>query len=386
MDTICLNDIKEIIRNGGGVHVSIFMPTHSRGGMDQQDPIRLRNLLRVAERQLEDSGLRSTEARALIKPAETLLTDNLFWRQQSDGLALFIEPDMYFYYHVPIVLREEDGVGKRFHIKSLIPLLSDCGWFYVLGISQNEIRLLQCTASGSVRLNLADIPRSKEEALRYETPDNRMQHHVQAPSGGSNLGGATAIQSGEGSRPNYNKRNVMQYLSQVSNGIQNILKEEQAPLVLVAVDYIHSMYRDVNLYHNLLPEGVMGNPDGVGDNTIREQAWTIVRPYFSKIQKDAAADFDNLAGTGLTTTGLTDVIPAAYHGRVRFLFIAEGVQQWGRFQPDTNTVTIHPEMQNGDEDLIDLAAFETLNHAGLIYTMNPVEVPGGPPASAILRF
>jgi hypothetical protein len=148
MDAICLNDIKRIIQMDGGAHVSIFMPTHHKGGEDQQDPIRLRNLLRTSEDKLVASGLRASEARAMLKPAESLLTDNLFWRQQSDGLALFLDTSLYFYYRIPLVLKEEAGVGERFYIKPLVPLLSDCGWFYLLAISQDDVRLLQCTALG----------------------------------------------------------------------------------------------------------------------------------------------------------------------------------------------------------------------------------------------
>ncbi len=228
MDTICLNDIKTLIQNGGGAHVSIFMPTHHRGGVDQQDPIRLKNLLRTAEEKLVAKGLRPAEARSLLKPAETLLTDNLFWRQQSDGLALFMEPNQYFYYRLPIVLKEEVGVGERFYIRPIVPMLSNCGLFYVLAISHNENRLLQCTPSGSIRINLSEIPKDMSEALHYETPDNRVQYHVPAPAGGSNFGGATAIQTGEGSRPNYDKRNILQYLNQVNKGVNQVLKRRDS--------------------------------------------------------------------------------------------------------------------------------------------------------------
>jgi hypothetical protein len=386
MEVVSSNDIKELIKRDNKAHVSIFMPTRSGGGMDPQGPIRLRNLLRVAAEKLENLGLRSTEAKIFVKPAESLLTNNLFWRQQSDGLALFIESNRYLYYRIPLNLREEVSADNRFHIKQLIPLLSNFGWIYVLVISQHEIRLLQCTATGSVRLILENIPRSREEALFLEIPDNRVRYHVSSAERGSNFGGATAIQSGEGSRPNYEKRNMMQYLYQVSNGVQNILKGETAPLVLAAVDYIHPMYRDANLYNNLLPEGIMGSPDGVSDEVLREQAWTIIRPYLENIQSEAVSDFQKSAGTGLTASDLTDVIPAAYHGRVRFLFLADDVQQWGRYSVDNNTVTIHSREDKENEDLLDLAAFQTLSHSGIIYAMHSEDVPGSPVASAILRF
>ncbi len=91
--------------------------------------------------------------------------------------------------------------------------------------------------------------------------------------------------------------------------------------MLAAVDYLHPLYRSANTYRNLLPEGILGNPDGVSDDTLREQATTIVQPYFDKTRRDAVADFHKSAGTGITATGLVNVVTAAFQGRVRFLFI-----------------------------------------------------------------
>ncbi|MDD5701840.1 MAG: hypothetical protein PHU23_07290, partial [Dehalococcoidales bacterium] len=343
-------------------------------------------LLRQVEEKLESQGMRSVEAKAFVKPVKSLLTDNLFWRQQSDGLALFIQSNMYLYYRVPILLKEQVGVGERFYINPLVKMFSDCGYFYVLAISQNDIRLLQCTASGSVRLDVSNLPKNKEEALYYETPDNRMRYRVSAPAGGSNLGVTTAIQTRVGSRPDYAKRNMMQYFQQVSSGIHEKLRDEKMPLVMAAVDYLHPMYREANLYHNLLPDGVIGNPELLGDDELREQAWNIVRLYFEKARNNVIAEFRKSAGTGLTAIGLSEVIPAAYHGRVRFLLTAEDVQQWGVFNPDTDTVKVHSKPEQDDEDLMDLAAYQTLSHSGTIHTLNPNEVPGGAPVSAILRF
>jgi hypothetical protein len=124
----------------------------------------------------------------------------------------------------------------------------------------------------------------------------------------------------------------------------------------------------------------------VSDDTLREQATSIVQPYFDKTRRDAIADFHKSAGTGITATGLVNVVTAAYQGRVRFLFIADGAQQWGTFDANTNTVTVHSQTEPGDDDLMDYTAYQTLKHSGSIYIMKPEEVPGNALISAILRF
>ena len=386
MDAICLNDVKSIISKDSGAHVSIFMPTHSRGGVDQQDPIRLRNLIRVAEEKLVANGMRAAEARVMLRPASELLTDNLFWRQQSDGLALFLDSDTFFHYRVPLGLKEEVGVGERYYIKPLVPMLNICGWYYVLAISQDDVRLLQCTATGSLRIDLGDMPRNIEEALRLESPDRYVQYHAARQVGGVNMGRVSGVQTGTPTRASIMKENLPRFFDIINKHVMQILKNENAPLVLAGVDYLHGVYQKANTYRNLLTEGIMGSPEGLTDTVLREQSWPVVKPYFDQAKKEAEAEYRKSAGTGLTAAGLEDVIPAAYHGRVRFLFLRENATAWGRFDPDSDAVSVNSQPEASDDDLIDLAVFQTLSHAGTIYVLEREDMPDVEPVSAILRF
>jgi hypothetical protein len=386
MDAICLNDVKSIISKDSGAHVSIFMPTHSRGGVDQQDPIRLRNLIRVAEEKLVANGMRAAEARVMLRPASELLTDNLFWRQQSDGLALFLDSDTFFHYRVPLGLKEEVGVGERYYIKPLVPMLNICGWYYVLAISQDDVRLLQCTATGSLRIDLGDMPRNIEEALRLESPDRYVQYHAARQVGGVNMGRVSGVQTGTPTRASIMKENLPRFFDIINKHVMQILKNENAPLVLAGVDYLHGVYQKANTYRNLLTEGIMGSPEGLTDTVLREQSWPVVKPYFDQAKKEAEAEYRKSAGTGLTAAGLEDVIPAAYHGRVRFLFLRENATAWGRFDPDSDAVSVNSQPEAADDDLIDLAVFQTLSHAGTIYVLEREDMPDVEPVSAILRF
>jgi hypothetical protein len=82
-------------------------------------------------------------------------------------------------------------------------------------------------------------------------------------------------------------------------------------------------------------------------------------------------------------------LPAARHGRVDSLFVALGVQKWGKFDAATGGVDIHEERQPGDQDLLDLAAVQTFASAGNVYAVDPAQVPGGErhsPVAAVFRY
>ena len=116
------DEVRLLMQKSQGPCVSMFMPAHRAGANIQQGPIRLKNLLSKAEIELGESDLRPAQALAVLEPARKLLNDALFWHYQRDGLALFLSPDFFRYYRVPLEFDELVVVTHRFHIKPLLRL------------------------------------------------------------------------------------------------------------------------------------------------------------------------------------------------------------------------------------------------------------------------
>lgn len=123
MDVIAGPEVKRLSEVDGRWCVSIFMPAHRAGAETQQDRIRLKNLLREAERQLVEAGLRTPDAAAILEPGHALLAESDFWQHQSDGLAVFAHRGEFHRYRVPLRFQERVTVAKRFQLKPLFPLL-----------------------------------------------------------------------------------------------------------------------------------------------------------------------------------------------------------------------------------------------------------------------
>jgi hypothetical protein len=180
--------------------------------------------------------------------------------------------------------------------------------------------------------------------------------------------------------------NVLRYFWLVDRGLQGAVKHNSIPMVLAAVERLYPIYKEANTYPHLLGEGITGNPEGVSPDDLHRQAWALVEPHFRREQEKAAARYRQLAGTGRTANDLSEIVPAAYHGRVECLFVAVGRQQWGDYDPGTSQVSIHPEPQSGDFDVLDLAATQTLLHGGAVYAVEAAAVPDAALLAAILRY
>jgi hypothetical protein len=378
METVCLSELKSLIKQKDGVCVSIFMPTQNSSGADLQNIIRFKNLIHRAEEQLVSRGMRTSEARTLLQKAEGLITNKPFWNQRSKGLAFYLDAKGYFYYRVPILFQEFASISSRFYIKPLIPLLGQCGMFYILVLSQNENRLIQCTATDSIRINLNDIPKNLAESMGNEVPDSHVLNRKVA-------GESTQV-SGSGSLSDINKKYILKYFEKIGKGVTQVLREGNVPLILAGADLLHPLYRQSNKYADLLSEGITGNFDEVSDDVLREQGWKIVKPYFDKTRNAAISEFVKNSGLGKTASGELEVIPAAYGGRVRFLFVRENAQQWGRFEAASDTVTLLKADDKDSEELIDLAVYNTLKNDGIVYEMKTGEMPGNMLVSAVLRY
>ena len=179
---------------------------------------------------------------------------------------------------------------------------------------------------------------------------------------------------------------MLNFLRKVDSEVSALLKQETAPLILASVDYLQPLYRSVNSYAQLLPEGITGNPDEADDENLRIKAGEIAEPYFQRTEQEAAGQYHQYEGTGLTSTELKDVIEAAHTGRIKYLFIARGIQKWGIYEAASHQIELHEQALPGDQDLLDLAAYYTLQNSGTIFLKDPPEMPGGESIAAVYRY
>lgn len=380
MDSFTRDELKSLMQKREGWCVSIFMPVYRTGVETTQNQIRLRNMLKEAAEKLAASNLRPQEIEKFLEPANSLINNILFWRRQSDGLAIFISAGFFRYYRLPAVFEEMLVITDRFHIKPLIHLLASEIPFYVLCLSQNEVKIFEGTKRGLEELDLETIPKNLASALQYDEPEKQVRFRGMASAGGS------VKMSGHAAEIDDSKDNILKYFRQIDRGLREIFKDYRAPLVLAGVDYLFPIYREANTYAGLMEEGVAGNPKRMTVDQLHPEAWRIVKPYFKKGRNEALMQFSQSSGTGLTSKDIAEILRAAHHGRVGILFLTIGRRQWGTFDADTGRVELHKEMRRGNEDLLDLAAMLTFLNGGKVFTLPAEKMPDHAESAAVFRY
>lgn len=382
MDIVRTDQLERLAESREGPHVSLYLPTHRAGRETEQDPIRFKNLMREAEEKLVATGMRAPDAQKLLSPAEALLDDHGFWGHGSDGLAVFLARDQHHRFRLPLAPEALAMVSERFYLKPLLPLLTGDGLFYILALSQNEVRLLKGTMHTVDQVGLESIPKSLAEAMRYDQFRAQLQYHTSTASDGPDR---DAMFHGQGEDVD-EKVLLLRWFQIMDRHLPDALANRRAPVVLAGVEYLFPIFREASSLPNLLAEGVAGNPEELAPEQLHAKALELVRPIFAQARQQAQARYQELAGTGLATAQLEPVVLAAHHGRVETLFVPLGVQVWGVCDLGANRVEVHEEAECGDHDLLDLAAVQTFLNSGTVYAVQPDQVPGEGRLAAILRY
>lgn len=385
------SDLDRLLETREGPCVSLFIPTERAGRDARQNPLRLRNALDEAERRLVSHGARAPQARELLQPARDSLADSHFWNQQADGLALFLAPGSMDVLKLPVPTVERVAVGERFHVRPLLPAFWPDQPFYVLALSQHEARLLRGARFGVRRVELSNVPRGLEDVTRFLEADKARQVHSTERRGRAVVG----VSHGHGGIKDDRDERIWEYVRAVGHGVGETLRsngrDDGAPVVLAGVQYLRGLYREVHgasgpAHAEILEDGIEGNPEQLSDQELHLRAWPLVAPR-AEVQVRAALErYPDAYARGEARRDVEGVLVAGLQGRIETLLLAEQAVQWGRFDPDKGRARLHDEWRSGDDDLLDLAAAQTVQTGGVVFTVPDGEMPDGRPLAALLRY
>lgn len=97
MPLISKQEIAELHQVNQKNCISIFIPTHRAGKkvLQEEDTLALKNELKEVKMKLSKQGIHKDIIDKMVNPAQQLIENSSFWRNQSDGLAIFIAEDFY---------------------------------------------------------------------------------------------------------------------------------------------------------------------------------------------------------------------------------------------------------------------------------------------------
>jgi len=400
MDTIDRATFAALANHSGFPAVSLYLPTHRAGAERDQDPIRLKNLVKAACDGLVAQGMRDADADALLGKVRALYDDVQFWREAGDGLAIFADATETRALQLDVAMPEQCVVGTRFYVRPLALAYRGDERFFVLALDRNRARLFAGDRIAITEIPLDPAISSFAESSKYDEREESLQYTTHASPESTNSAGSAIGQFHGHGGENVDKDELQRFASGLEKAVTSAIgAESAAPLLLMGVDYQLATYRGVNSYRAIAPEQVDGATDELTDRAIHAKALEALAPRFNAA---VGIDLKELSEkpSSLVSSDPTEIVSAAATGRVKTLFFDQASGPFGVFDRELFAVeavcsaaprylreSADSESADGEcgWDLVDLAAAETVLHGGVIHAFDGEDAPVTGVA-AVLRY
>jgi hypothetical protein len=299
------------------------------------------------------------------------------------SIAVLRSMDVFRIAWVEEPVKSRAHIGPHFYIRPLLPDLTRDRTFYILALSQKNVRLLRCTSRTSEEVAFPqNIATNFEAYMNTAKPDHVTDNRATpGPGVGSSKGVMFTTSSDREDRDQY----LLHFFGQIDRGVNEVLRGKTEPVVLAAVEYELPLYRDVNTFPHLARECVQGAPNSLKSGEMHARALDAMLRCYERKVDEALAQYNHKVGGGASNR-LKDVITASHDGRVLTLLVSDSLETTGVFDETTHTVKGRETGSAEDEDLVNDAAIQTILHAGQVYVVPNGKMPNGAPLAAIFRF
>ena len=368
VDVPTQQDIKALSRRRADACISIYLPTTPITQEVGISRVELRKLSKQAFGQLEGSGFDKRRLADMQEAVDHLLDDDDYWRLQANSLAVLVTAEDIRTFRLANKLQASVEVSDRFHLTPLLRAVAFPYTAYLLAISENAARLVEMTIEGEVNdVQVPGLPKDAASAVHKSTLNSR--------------GPVGRIQGSEGQ-----KVRLAQYARKVDAALRPLLAGHDVPLILIASEPLASIYRSVNSYAGLLPEGVMTTNDRATKDDLVAAARSVVDRQFAAELEGVKQVLDAKAGAGRAYSDLSDVARAATFGAIDTLLVDMDASMPGTIDETSGVLALAKAAGPSSYDVLGEIAARTINAGGRVLAVRSTDIPGGGPTAAILRY
>lgn len=339
-----LHEIQLLQQIKGYPAITITLPTHRSTPDNQQDPIRVKNLVNEAvERLLSEFNKR--EISTLLTRLENL-AESIDYRNSLDGLALFVNTDFSRAVYLPFDLRERVVIGETFFTRDLVFAINRTPRYWVLALSEKPTRLYEATRDDLIEIQEGEFP------LTHEGP-----------------GGEQSLPGGFGKRKSaYRDEYHEQFFRKVDAALKPFLAEDPLPVALVGVDRFLAFFKEITDHRDAIVAELTGSHDKTSEHELGQLVWPVVKASLAEKRQLVMGELDKAVGEGKVASTIQDVWRMANEGRGHLLLVEEDFLLPARVDETGMRITPADELSGPGviEDAVDEVIETVLNKQGRV--------------------
>ena len=326
--------------------VSIFVKTHREHPANDQDPIALKNQLKVVEDRLTKEYDKSTSTTILDKIHAK--TSELNHNYNLDTLAIFASTDDVQVVRMPIDTTERVVISDRFATRDLVRDMASAVHYYTVVLTRDGARLIEASNDRVVReFDKDDDAQSNMENIRFPIENNGLY---------------TTGDGGSDRSSNNESSSLKEFFNQVDKSVQELWGEHKMPLVIVGDAKNIGYYKEVcDRPDNIIATvtNATNLEDGSAQHVV-DRVQDAVEEYRMSLHKAAMSEIDKARGANMLQTDLQEVYRSAFQGAGETLYVRRGYIQSAHIDEKAQTLSLSDDA--GSEGVTDDAIGEIIEH------------------------
>jgi len=351
--------------------VSIYVPI-SRAGKKvdkKKSQIHLKNCLKEVKFKLKEYQLNDSQIEDYLEPANNLLEDYHFWRNQSDCLVILLNKHQMRFYTLPIDQTQFTYVADHFYLLPILSVFNYDGMFYLLSLSLNNVKLYKATRYSIEEVILEGIvPDKLKEIVGFDHQNKSLQFRT-------GQGGEAGAMHCQGSGKGEKAFETEKFFRAVDQSLKSIFKEENIPMVLACVDHYYPIFKKNTSYSNLYEKHISGNHEETSPLSLHKMGLELVDDYFQKKRNASTQKLKEQSSVGKTSFDLNDIIPAAVDGRIESLFIQKSKDRYGLYDKINRSLIVDEGHKAKQASLFNLAALHIWLKDGDVFIVEKDKMP-----------
>ncbi|WP_201536704.1 hypothetical protein [Psychrobacter immobilis] len=338
--------LKSLRQTKANPAVSIFVKTHRAHPANDQDPIALKNQLKVVEERLTKEYDKRT-ATTILENIHAK-TNELNHNYNLDTLAIFASTDDVQIIRMPIDTKERVVISNRFVTRDLVRDMASAVHYYTVVLTRDNARLIEASNDRFVK--------------EFDKDDSAQNNMENIPFPVENNGLYTTGDGGSDRSSNNESGYLKEFFNQVDKSVQELWGEHKMPLVVVGDAKNIGYYKEVcDRPDNII--ATVSNATNLEDGSaqhIIDSVQEAVEGYRTSLHQAAMGEIDKARGANMLQTDLQEVYRSAFQGVGETLYVRRGYMQSATIDEEAQTLSVADDVTT--EGVTDDAIGEIIEH------------------------
>lgn len=334
--------LQPILESHSGIHLTAYLSnTQVANDISQQ----IRDLINEVTDNLQEV-ISEVELQQLIKPIQSISQDPRVLSFTDGSLGLFRTKDSFRLLKIPLPIEKQVHIASTFHVKPLIQWIQIDQEFLLLSVQRDQAALYvanQLSLKKIASISISDL--CEQGAIEEVALGDLVCRWAEDAAFGLAL-----------------KMYLICYpdlSDQIKSGIRYKKFVHSPSFNADHADSVKLAVREIR-------------------RVLKNEAKIVLSKQIMEFKK---AEQQNLA-----KKNIFQISKAAIQGKVRKLIIAEEVNIFGKIDPTTGGLAIHPiDLDHEDDDILDDLAQAVLLSGGQVMTAKQQDIPSGRPILALLN-